>query len=236
VHTATLNLFARVSTLSGRVVQTFDDTIRRDFPDSLLQQSLKSVSLYQKALPLRPGLYRLDIVIKDTTSNNVGVVNARLAVPPFEDDKLEASTLILADDISPVAAKDIGVGMFVIGSMKVRPKMDDNFSNAQALGVYLQLYNLKVDEKTHKNSTSIEFQIFQGDQVVKHLTQTAEQLKQTGDQMTVQEALPPGALPPGKYRLQITATDALANQTITRSAEFTVSAQDNTAAQASPTR
>ena len=38
-HTATLDLFARISTLSGRVVQTFEDTVRRDFPDSLLQQS-----------------------------------------------------------------------------------------------------------------------------------------------------------------------------------------------------
>jgi len=48
VHTATLDLFARISTLSGRVVQTFEDTIRRDFPDSLLQQSLLASSIYQK--------------------------------------------------------------------------------------------------------------------------------------------------------------------------------------------
>src|ERR1700756_65273 len=60
VHTATLNLFARVSSLSGRTVQTFEDTIRKDFPDSLLQGSLRSSSIYQKAVPLRPGLYRLD--------------------------------------------------------------------------------------------------------------------------------------------------------------------------------
>src|SRR5665213_409386 len=70
VHSATLDLFARISTLSGRVVQTFEDTVRQDFPDTLLQQSLKSSSVYQKAVPLRPGLYRLDVVLKDTTSNN----------------------------------------------------------------------------------------------------------------------------------------------------------------------
>src|SRR5207253_10670318 len=97
IHTAILNLFGRITTLSGRTVQTFEDTIRRDFPDSLLQGSLRSASIYQKAVPLRPGLYRLDVVLKDTTSNNIGVVNTRLAVPPFDDDKLQASTLILAD-------------------------------------------------------------------------------------------------------------------------------------------
>jgi hypothetical protein len=232
-----MTLFARISTLTGRVVQTFDDTIRRDFPDSLLQQSLKSVSLYQKAVPLSPGLYRLDIVIKDTTSNNVGVVNTRLAVAPFDEDKIQASSLILADDIAPVAAKDIGVGMFVIGSMKVRPKLDQSFANNQVLGLYMQLYNLKVDEKSHKNNTSVDIQIFQGDQQVKHVVQTSEQLHQSGDQLTVQEALPPGALPPGKYRLQITATDTLANTTISRTADFTVTpAIDTTAAQTSSTR
>jgi GWxTD domain-containing protein len=227
VHTATLNLFARVSSLSGRTVQTFEDTIRRDFPDSLLQASLRTASIYQKALPLRPGLYRLDVVIKDTTSNNIGVVNTRLAVPPFDDEKLQASTLILADEISPVAAKDIGLGMFVIGSMKVRPKLDHSFSANQPIGVYFQIYNLKIDDKTHKNNASIEIQIFQGAQSIKHVVQSSEQLHQSGEQLTVQESLPPQTLAPGKYRIEIKTTDAVANQNITRSADFSVTSPPN---------
>ena len=227
VHTATLNLFARVSSLSGRTVQTFEDTIRRDFPDSLLQASLRSSSIYQKAVPLRPGLYRLDVVLKDTGSNNIGVVNTRLAVPPFDDDKLQASTLILADEITPVAAKDIGLGMFVIGSMKVRPKLDQSFTASQPIGVYFQIYNLKIDQTTHKNNASVEIQILQGDQSVKHVVQTSEQLHQPGEQMTVQESLPPQTLAPGKYKIEIKTTDALANQTVTRSADFTVTPPPN---------
>jgi GWxTD domain-containing protein len=227
VHTATLNLFARVSSLSGRTVQTFEDTIRKDFPDSLLQASLRSSSIYQKAVPLRPGLYRLDVVLKDTGSNNIGVVNTRLAVPPFDDDKLQASTLILADEITPVAAKDIGLGMFVIGSMKVRPKLDQSFTASQPIGVYFQIYNLKIDEKTHKNNASVEIQILQGDHSIKHVMQTSEQLHQSGEQMTVQESLPAQTLAPGKYKIEIKTTDALANQTVTRSADFTVTPPPN---------
>ena len=227
VHTATLNLFARVSSLSGRTVQTFEDTIRKDFPDSLLQGSLRTSSIYQKAVPLRPGLYRLDVVLKDTTSNNVGVVNTRLAVPPFDDDKLQASTLILADEISPVASKDIGLGMFVIGSMKVRPKLDQSFLATQPIGVYFQIYNLKIDDSTHKNNASIEIKILQGDQAVKQVVQSSEQLHQQGEQLTVQESVPAQTLPPGKYRLEIKTTDAVANQSITRTADFTVTPTPN---------
>ncbi len=58
VDTSTVNLFARVTSLSGRVVQTFEDTMRTDVPAALLQQSLSGASIYQKAVPLRPGLYR----------------------------------------------------------------------------------------------------------------------------------------------------------------------------------
>jgi GWxTD domain-containing protein len=238
VHTATLNLFARVSSLSGRTVQTFEDTIRKDFPDSLLQASLRSSSIYQKAVPLRPGLYRLDVVLKDTSSNNIGVVNTRLAVPPFDEDKLQASTLILADEITPVAAKDIGLGMFVIGSMKVRPKLDHSFTASQPIGVYFQIYNLKIDDKTHKNNASIEIQILQGDQSIKHVVQSSEQLHQSGEQMTVQESLPAQTLPPGRYKIEIKTTDAVANQSITRSEDFTVTPPPNEkiAAQTSPAR
>ena len=232
VHTATLNLFARVTTLSGRTVQTFEDTIRRDFPDSLLQASLRSFSIYQKALPLRSGLYRLDVVLKDTTSNNVGVINTRLAVPPFDDDQLQASTLILADEIAPVAAKDIGIGMFVIGSTKVRPKLDQNFGATQPIGVYFQVYNLKIDESSHKNNASVDIQIFQGDKSVKHVSQTSEQLHQSGEQLTIQESIPARTLPPGNYRIEIKTTDALANQSISRSAEFKVAPPTNVAAAA----
>ncbi len=222
VQSASLNLFGRISSMTGRVIQTFEDVIQRDFPDSLLESSLKGFSIYQKAVPLRPGLYKLDLVIKDVNSGNVGVVNTRLAVSPIPDDKLEASSLILADQMEPVSSKDVGLGQFVLGSTKVRPKLDAEFHADQPLDIYLQFYNLKVDDKTHKNNVSVDFKITQGDQTVSHQVKTGEEIKQSGEQITVQQVIPPQTLPPGKYKLQIQATDAVANQTVTRTADFTV--------------
>src|SRR6266704_1912068 len=162
VHSATLNVFGRVSTLTGRVVQTFEEAVSRDFPDSLFQQSLKLQSIYQKAVPLRPGLYRLDLVIKDVQSGNIGVVNTRLQVPRYEDDKLEASSLILADQIERVPAKQIGSGQFVLGSSKVRPRLEADFTTADRLGIYMQIYNLKPDDKTHKSSATFQYTVKKG--------------------------------------------------------------------------
>jgi GWxTD domain-containing protein len=238
IHSATLNIFGRVSTLTGRVVQTFEDPVSRDFPDSLFQQSLKLQSIYQKAVPLRPGLYRLDLVIKDVQSGNIGVVNSRLAVPRYEDDKLEASSLILADQIEHVPAKQIGTGQFVLGSSKVRPRLEGDFTTADRLGIYMQVYNLKPDEKTHKSSATLVFTVKKGDQQVWQAKATSEEMKQTGDQITIERFLPLAVLAPGKYTLEISATDALSNQTISRTADFTVKTppETKTAANAAPGR
>src|SRR5260370_38315890 len=101
VQSATVNFVGRNSSMTGRIDQTFEDTIQRDFPDSLLEPSLKGFSIYQKAVPLRPGLYKIDIVIKDVNSGNVGVLNTRLAGSSMPDEKFDASSLILADQIEP---------------------------------------------------------------------------------------------------------------------------------------
>src|SRR5438045_4470074 len=224
VHSATMNVFGRVSTLTGRVVQTFEDAVSRDFPESLFQQSVKLQSIYQKAVPLRPGLYRLDLVIKDVQSGNVGVVNTRLAVHQYEDAKLDSSSLILADQIEHVPAKQIGAGQFVLGSSKVRPRMEADFTTADKLGIYMQVYNLKADDNTHKSSAAFQYTVKKGDQQVMQFKETSADMKQAGGQVTIERLLPLATLAPGKYMLEINATDTITNQTITRTAEFTVKA------------
>jgi len=231
VQSATVNIFGRITTLSGRPVQTFEDTVHRDVPSSLLQQSLNTASIYQKAVPLSPGLYRLDIVLKDVNSNNVGVANARLAVPRFEEDKLSSSTLILADQMQPVSAREIGLGQIVLGNVKVRPKMDAAFTPVDNMGVFLQVYNLKVDEKTHKADASVEFRVTKEKETEPTLKfdVPSEKLPQHGEELTLQNILTLGSLTPGKYTLEVAVTDHLANQTITPSTGFTIKPAQTTA-------
>jgi GWxTD domain-containing protein len=238
IHSATLNIFGRVSTLTGRVVQTFEDPVSRDFPDSLFQRSVKLQSIYQKAVPLRPGLYRLDIVIKDVKSGNVGVINTRLQVPRYDDDTLETSSLILADQLEHVPAKQIGTGQFVLGSSKVRPKLDGEFPSNEKLGIYMQVYNLKPDDKTHKSNATFQYTVKKGNEQVMQFKETSEQMKQTGEQVTIERLLPLATLAPGKYSLEVIATDTLSNKTVTKTAEFTVKPplETKSAANAAPGR
>lgn len=236
VDTATLHLFARITTLTGRIVQTFEDTLTDSTPASLLQQSLKTSQIYQKAVPLSPGLYRLDIVIKDTTSENVGVVNTALRVPQFNDDSLSSSSLILADEINRVSSKDIGLGQFVIGDVKVRPKLDGAFAQNIPMGVFLQIYNLKVDAKTNRANASVEYRVIKGKDPnpILKFDVPPEKIGAHGEELTLENRITLGSLAPGRYKLEVAVTDNLAKQTITPYADFTVQAPSQT--QGSPGR
>jgi GWxTD domain-containing protein len=224
VDSATINLFARITSLSGRIIQTFEEPLRHDTPASLLQQSLGTSVIFQRAVPLSPGLYRLDIVVKDTNNGNVGVVNTRLAVPRFQDDQLTSSSLILSDDIHPVSSHDIGLGQFVLGDLKVRPKMDATFAASDPMGVFLQVYNLKVDDKTHKADASVEYRVMaeRGTTPLLKFALTGDNLPEHGEELTLANRITLGSLVPGKYKLEIAVTDHIANQTITPTADFTV--------------
>ena len=224
VDSATVNLFARISTLSGRIVQTFEDTVKRDVPASLLQQAKAVPSIYQKAVPLSPGLYRLDIVLKDVNNGNVGVVNTRLAVPRFEDDHLSSSSLILADQITPVSSKDIGLGQFVLGDVKVRPKLDASFAASDGMGVFLQIYNLKVDDQTHKSDATVQYRVMKDKttEPVLKFDIPKEKLPEHGEELTLENIITLGSLPPGAYKLEVAVTDNLTKQTITPAMDFTV--------------
>lgn len=229
VHSATLNLFARITTPSGRMVQTFEDVIQRDVPESLLHDSMKGSSIYQKAVPLRPGLYKLDIVIKDVNSGNVGTVNTRLAVPRYEEQQLASSTMILADVIERVPARQIGLGQFVLGASKVRPRLDAAFTPADKLGIYMQIYNLHVDEATKKPSASIEYRILKDKEEVSKFTETSEKMEVNGEQITIEKLVNLDKLQPGDYKIEVTVTDNVAKSTITPSAKFTVKAAEKPA-------
>ena len=230
VQRGTVNIFGRVTTLSGRIAQTFEDTVQQDIPAELLPKVTENSSVYWKALPLRPGRYRFDVVVKDVNGDRVGTWSRGIVVPDFADDKLEASSLILADQMEPVAAKNVGTGSFVIGTTKVRPRVAPSdgkpvvFKRDQKLNFWMQVYNLTVDDKTHKPSATVEYDVVNAatNKAVIHTVESTDQMGNIGDQVTLQKTLSAANLVPGVYRIQIKVNDNISKQTVDPSATFAV--------------
>jgi GWxTD domain-containing protein len=222
VERGTLNIFGRFTTLSGRVAQTFEDTVQVDIPHDLLPKLADNPSLYGKALPMRPGHYRLDIVVKDVNGDRVGTWGRSVTVLEFREDRLSTSSLIVADRMERVPATDIGTGSFVIGDMLVRPRVPSpeshlaHFKRDQKISFWMQVYNLTTDAKTHQPSAKIEYSVSPvGSAPVIRNAQTSADLGIVGDQITLQKTLPAADLRPGAtYELRIHIDDLLSGQSV----------------------
>ncbi|HWY43378.1 MAG TPA: GWxTD domain-containing protein [Candidatus Sulfotelmatobacter sp.] len=223
VQSAVLNVYARITTPGGRLVQSFEDTVARDFPESLFQKSLDQSSIYQKSVPLHPGLYRLDVVVKDVETGNIGVIETSLRVPQYEEGVLNASSLVLADKIESVPSGQVGLGPFVFGPYKVRPRLSHVFTNPDNLGIFMQLYSLKLDEIFHQTSVSATYRLLRDKKEIWSSTETSGSIRRDGEQVTLNRRLPLAAFAPGKYTLEIEVTDQISRQTVIRTADFEIS-------------
>src|SRR5271169_3105366 len=231
VERGTVNIFGRVTTLTGKIVQTFEDTVQVDVPVELLPKTADNSSVYWKALPLRisQNRYRLDIVVKDVNGDRTGSWEHAIQIPDFSEDKLSSSTLIIADQMEPVATKNVGTGNFVIGTTKVRPRVAPSdgklilFKRNQKLNFWMQVYNLSVDEKTHKPSATFEYNVTDANnKAVIHTVESTDTMGNVGDQVTLQKTLSAANLQPGLYKIVIKVNDNLSKQMVDPSATFAV--------------
>jgi GWxTD domain-containing protein len=230
VQRMVVNIFGRVSTLTGRVAQTFEDTVTDDEPEALLPKVIENSHVYWKALPLRPGRYRLDLVLKDVNGDKMGTWSRGIVVPEFGDDKLAASSLIVADQMQKVATKDVGAGSFVIGDTKVRPRVEPSngqpavFKRDQKVNFWMQVYNLGIDQQTHKSSANISYEVVNlatNKPVVQTAESTAE-MGNVGEQVTLKKSLPLKDMPPGTYQITIKVNDQISKQDLKTTAKFAV--------------
>ena len=171
---------------------------------------------------MRPGLYKLTVIIKDTQSGHAGILEVSTRVPRYMDDQLSSSSLILADVVAPLPSRQVGTGSFVIGGMKVRPSVTRIFTRNQDLQVYLQVYNLGIDPGTHRPSVEIHYDISRDGKTVVSKQHASAQAASASRQMIIADSLPLKSLTPGKYTVTIHVTDNVRKQTVMPTETFEV--------------
>jgi GWxTD domain-containing protein len=225
VSRATVNIYARITSMARRVVNVFEDVVSIEVPTPQLSQAVKGVSVYQKSVPLPPGMYRLNVVAKDIVGGNMNNYEMALQIPHFDDEKLASSTVVVADLIEKVPTKSIGTGQFVIGTSKVRPRLNEQFKRDEKMGIYVQLYNFEPDEKTQKPDALVEYEVVKNgnnQKVFEFAEEVAKIENASANQVTIEKVLPLTNLEPGQYTLRMKVTDRKRNQTVNPTATFTV--------------
>jgi hypothetical protein len=216
-----LQIYGRVMSLRNRIEAIFEDEVARDFLPEEFDSAKTRSSIYQKRLILKPGLYKLEVAVKDVESKRIGTVERRLEVPKYGEGALTLSSLILADRIE-AGSQDRSSSSFILGDLKVIPKTDDVFRKSGNLGLYVQVYNFAVDQQSQRPALKMEYGIAPKGGEPEIWRDVSQLVQYAGLYCRLARMVNLSQLKPGDYTLQIRVRDGISSQNTAAQAPFTV--------------
>jgi GWxTD domain-containing protein len=221
LQTARMNIFGRVMAVSGKRSGIFEDSVTTSATAQELIEAKDRISVYQKAIALTPGTYKVDVVVRDVGTGNRGIRSIGFTVPKYSENKLSTSTLILASTLRSTTERDIG-GSFVIGTAKVIPNLSGVYKKGQDVGLYLQVYNTGIDQTTLRPAVDVVYVLTKDGKEILSQAENWEGLSDSGQRLTLARMIPTTSLAAGDYELKIKIKDRVSSQMLEPSAKFTV--------------
>lgn len=221
VQTARMNIFARITSVSGRRAGTFEDPVITTATAEELAQAKDRKSAYQKVVALGAGTYKVDVIVRDVESGATGVKHIGFTVPKYDSKQLATSTLILAAKLQNLSDQP-AVGQFVIGNNKVIPNLSGVYHRGDAVGVYLQVYNAGIDQTTLRPSVDVEYALLKDGKEIAKQPEDWRGMSDSGQRLTLARLLGTSQLAPGDYQLAIRIRDRVSGQALNPTARFTI--------------
>ena len=220
---ARISLYGRIKTLTGRIQAEVEDEMLIEYEPSEIDKGRTEQSIYQKIIVLPPGLYKLELVVKDTRSGKLSSLQGGITVPRIDEEKLQSSSLILAQGITSLPELPDGPEMFVLGDLKVLPSVDRKFHQSRTLNVYLNLYNTAIDQSSGTPELEISYEILKGGDVVERFQDREQSLYSSSEVRTILlMTFPLQTLQPGSYKLRVKAVDVVKKEQIQLEEAFTI--------------
>jgi hypothetical protein len=200
-----------------------------------------------RAFTVGGGTYDVYVVLKEATSQQknapppkTSLIKQTLTVPDFWSADLSTSSVIIAQRIEPLNAplspNEQVERPYALGMMEIVPAFDLKFNKKSELSTFMLIYNPKTDAM-NKPDVTVEYNFYvkPSGAPEKFFNKTNPQaLNATtlppafdmtlGHQLQTGQAVPLASFPDGDYRLEIKVTDKLANKSLTRDINFTVTA------------
>jgi hypothetical protein len=195
------------------------------------------------------GAYDVFVVAKEPTPDKapknapppkMSVIKQTVSVPDFWNGELSTSSVLITSRIDPLQApltpQQQAERPYALGAIEIQPVFDTKFTKKAELSTFLLIYNPKTDA-ANKPDVSVEYNFYakQAGAPEKFFNKTSPQdlNKDTlppqfdvlaGHQLQTGQAVPLASFPEGDYRLEIKVTDKLANKSLIKEVNFTVTA------------
>lgn len=217
-----LNLSLNVSNTLGQIVfgTSRDVNFRKTAAEltSLADQNLQ----LQASLILAPAAYTFHLLILDNYSGKIGTSRKEIFVPDFSGEEPVMSDLILSakpiEEKSPAEVKGAGSQLQEIslaGAFSV-------FSSGEELNLYLEIYNLSLDQTTGWHKFTAEYSFRQGDKTLARISAAQAPFSAERD-CRMQNSFRLKNFKPGDYVLRATITDEISGKSFWKERSFRVS-------------
>ncbi len=221
LEAATMNIFAKISAVSGKRSGIFEDSVTTNATAAELVELRDKKSVYQKAIAMTPGTYKVDVVVRDVGTGNKGIKSLGFVVPKYDEKKLSTSSLILTSKLRPTNERDIGT-MFVVGSAKVIPNLSGVYKQGDEAGIYLQVYNAGIDQTTLRPAVDVEYILTSNGKEILRQAEDWSGLSDSGQRLTLARILPTTLMPAGDYEIKVQVKDRVGGQVIENKGKFTI--------------
>lgn len=220
--TAKMNIRGQITSVAGKRSAAFQDSVTTNATASELVDAKGRKSVYQTAVAMKPGDYKVDVKVTDVNTGKVGIVNLGFKVPRYDEKKLSTSSLILASTLRSTDERDIGQA-FVIGSTKVIPNLEGVYKKGQDVGVYLQVYNAQIDQTTLRPAVDVEYVLLKDGKEVLRQPEDWSGLSDSGQRLTLARLLPTETMSAGNYEIKIITKDRVGDgQVVENKGKFTI--------------
>jgi GWxTD domain-containing protein len=220
IQTARLNIAGRITNVAGRRVGFFEDAVTTTATTAELVRAKERRSAYQKALPMLPGRYRIDLLVRDVESGAAAVQHVGFEVPKF-GTSLASSSLILASILEQVS--DVPASrQFVIGDKKVIPNLTGTYHRGTPIGIYMQIYNAGIDQTTLRPSVDVEYVLMKDGKEVGKQVEDWRGNSDSGQRLTIARLLDSRGLNSGEYTVEVRVHDRVTDKSLVQSAKFSI--------------
>jgi hypothetical protein len=222
LHSSKLQVYGRVSGLTGNTVFEFDDEIANQLtPEEYAAQKYSS-SIYYRLMRLPPGRYKLDVLLKDTVSGKLGTFSLGLAVPAFPGNQFSASPVVLTSEMIPLTEEEQRKDQFAFGRFRIRPRVNETFHKGEYLGVYLEVYNASVDPSKGRPSVKVEYQLKPKDGPDNPYRDVSRSVILDRDLLAIPLYIDIASQPAGQYTVVFRITDLITSTTIETKSNFKI--------------
>ena len=207
------------------------------FSQTFPQASEEAESVVEGFLKLKPGKYRIKLVVADRHAR-LGTAQQSLWIPELSRDALMTSGLVLSQDLEPFSPSVAGMQVpearwLIHRGFRVKPSMSNEIVPPQPLALFYKLYNASKLEDGNLTArvqavkdtgAAVDFPPIALDR--NHLEERAPGQVAVGFRLSTQ------SLSPGNYRFEVTTEESGSGRATITETDFVVKQGPHTAASA----